>query len=138
MSRHYPGQRSLRIAARTVHLGAMAFVMVPALARAAVSPDAVAILVLSGGALVADDFYRYGVDLFRYAQFWAVVGKVALLLVALSVPGWAGQAMLMALVVGSVISHAPGKVRQAAVIGKPGPCATRDCKVSAKTVSTEH
>ncbi|MCO4746969.1 MAG: hypothetical protein KC912_19380 [Proteobacteria bacterium] len=108
----------------------MAFVLVPGLAGAPISAEAVSLVMLSGGALVGDDLYRYGVDLIRYLQFWAVVVKLVLLLVALSLPAWGGQAVLFALVIGSVISHAPGRIRQAALIGAPGPCATRACKKS--------
>ncbi|TNE89028.1 MAG: hypothetical protein EP330_12575 [Deltaproteobacteria bacterium] len=114
--------RWLRIAARTVHLGAMAFVLVGA-CDGTIPGDAVAALVASGGYLVADDVRKHGPDLFRYLQFWAVVAKLLLLTALLALPDRAALAGFAALIVGSVVSHAPGWFRQHPLVGVPGPCA---------------
>jgi hypothetical protein len=122
--KRYAGQRVLHIAVRTVHLGAVAMVL-GSIAWGDHPAEWIALLVVSGGALVADDLYRYRASYFRYAQSWAILLKLALLVPAifwsdLMIPGlWA------ALVVGSVISHAPGAVRHFALWGEPGPCARR-------------
>ena len=115
-------RRWLRIAARTLHLGAMAFVLVGAVQHA-IPPSAVSLLLLSGGYLVADSLWRHGTDVFRFLHFWVVAAKLVLLLALLAAPSWAGAIAIAALVLGSVISHAPGRVRQWPLLGEPGPCA---------------
>ncbi len=121
----YKGQRWLRIGARTVHLVSVVFVGGNAVVGRPLDEGAVAMLVLSGGTLLADDFVRYGIHVVRFLQFWAVVCKIALLSLALAAPDWTLQLLVGAIVVGSIISHAPGKVRQWALAGEPGPCAVK-------------
>ena len=120
----YPGQRALRITARTVHLVSMALVVGGAVFDE-IGTTWLAVLVVSGGAIVADDVYKYGDDWFRFAQSWAVLTKLILMAIALAFPQVAVGMLIAAVVVGSVISHAPGKIRQAALWGPPGPCATK-------------
>jgi hypothetical protein len=122
--------RWLRIAVRTVHLGAMAFVLVGAF-DGALAPGAVTGLLLSGGYLVADNVRRHGADVFRYLNFWVVVAKAMLFVALFALPSWAGPLAVVALVLGSGISHAPGWVRQYALVGEPGPCAARSGSAAA-------
>lgn len=122
--RHFAGQRTLRIAARTVHLVAVAFVVGAALYGES-APGSGFALVASGAVMVTDDLWKYGADWLRYTQGWAVLLKVGLAVVAALSPPLAIPALVGAIVIGGVVSHAPGKVRQAAVWGPPGPCATR-------------
>lgn len=122
-TRRPKSHRALRIGARTVHLGAMAFVLVPMAMELPVSHAALVLLVASGMVMVLDDFNKNGFELFRYLQFWAVVAKACLLMAALALPAAAGPWAVTALVLGSVVSHAPGRVRQFALFGPPGPCA---------------
>jgi len=116
--------RWLRIVARTVHLAAMAFVLVGAF-QGSIAPGAVTGLLLSGGYLIADSVRRHGADVFRFLHFWVVVAKDLLFVALFALPTWAGQIAVVALVLGSVISHAPGWVRQFAFVGEPGPCARK-------------
>jgi hypothetical protein len=77
---------------------------------------------LSGGAMVAEALVRYGTDWLRFVGSWVVLFKLALLVLAL----WSGMALwplLLALLLGSVISHAPGRIRQHALWGEDGACA---------------
>ena len=90
-------RRWLRIAARTLHLGAMAFVLVGAV-QPAIPPSAVSLLLLSGGYLVADSLWRHGTDVFRFLHFWVVAAKLVLLLALLAAPSWAGAIAIAALV----------------------------------------
>lgn len=122
--RHFAGQRALRIAARTVHLVAVAFV-VGAAVYGESAPEAGFALVASGVVMAADDLWKHGADWLRYTQGWAVLVKVGLAVVAALAPTLAIPALVGAIVVGGVVSHAPGRVRQAALWGPPGPCATR-------------
>lgn len=124
----YRGQRWLRITARTVHLVSVMFVGANAVVGRPLDERAVAVLVASGGMMLADDVVRYGSDAFRYLHFWAAVAKIGLLGIALVQPDYTLALLIAAIVVGSFISHAPGKVRQWAVVGEPGPCAGRSAR----------
>ncbi len=68
-------------------------------------------MVGSGLIIVADDLYKYGMAWLRYLQAWAVIAKLALLMVGLLAHDWLVHSLLAALVVGSLISHAPGRIR---------------------------
>ena len=121
MQRRFPGQRALRIMVRTVHigcaamfLGALTFVGHPGAWGEA--------LLWSGAALIAEELYRYGFAWFRWLQAWVVMGKLCLFALAIVHGGTA--AAWAALVLGGLISHAPGRVRQLPLWGSPGPCAT--------------
>ncbi len=65
---------------------------------------------------------RHGLDWVRYAQGQATLVKVALLLFGFASPAAVLPALWGALVVGSLISHAPGWVRHYALWGADGPC----------------
>jgi hypothetical protein len=112
--RRYRGQRWLRIALRTGHIAAAALILgaahfvSPEVAR---SHDAVALLVGTGGAILVDDAYRYGTKWLRMAQCWGALLKVALFCVGLVRAEWLLPCAWTALVLGSLVSHAPGDVR---------------------------
>lgn len=122
--RRYPGQRGVHIALRTAHIGA-AGVVVGGVTLGVDSGSWPIIAGLTGVALVADDVFRYGEDWIRYVQSWAILAKLALLWFGIVEPALLGPAIWGALIVGGVISHAPGKIRQAAIWGPSGPCAAR-------------
>ena len=108
--RSYPGQRVVQIGMRTAHIGAAAMTL-GAIAFGGESGVWHAILILSGLVIIADDAYRYGSPYFRYLQSWVIVTKVALLLVAAVWSGFLLAAIWLNLVIGSIISHAPAKIR---------------------------
>ncbi len=83
------------------------------------------LLALSGAGIVADELLKYGLDWLRYLQAWVVLAKVGLCAFGALHPEWLLHALFLALVLGSVISHAPGRVRQFALRGTPGPCGQR-------------
>ena len=122
--RRYPGQRPLRIAIRTLHIAAAVMVL-GAVVFSGDPGSWTYILVFSGLGIVADDLYRYGLDWLRYLQGWCVLIKVGLLIVGTLHPPVLGTCLWTALVIGALISHAPGEIRQYAFWGPPGPCATR-------------
>ena len=121
----YPGQRWVRIALRTLHIAAAAMVIGAAVHDGAYGPwpD---LLALSGLAIVADELYKGGLDWIRYLHAWVVIGKVGLAVYGALHLEHLLPCLFAALVLGSVISHAPGKVRQFAFWGEPGPCARKD------------
>ncbi len=125
MARKFPGQRWLRISLRTVHLGCVAMVLGGAAFGRQDLDLWLAGLLLSGGLMVVEELYRYGLDWFRWAQAWVVLIKLGLFAVVLTLEAWQVPALWCALVLGAVISHAPGKVRQAPLWGAPGPCADK-------------
>ena len=110
---HFPGQRVVRISARTVHIGAVAVLLGAAqLGRAGeVGAWVWPALIGSGGAIILDDIYRWRGYLWRMAQLWVLLAKFALLYVAMSVPSLLLPCLWGALLLGSVVSHAPGSVR---------------------------
>lgn len=120
--RRYPGQRALRITARTVHIASAGLVLGGALWDQDVEGWAAA-LVASGTVILVDDLYRYGMAYLRYAQGATLVAKLAIVGVGASIEGMLFPSLLVAVVAGSVISHAPGAVRHFALWGAPGPCA---------------
>ena len=124
MSRKYRGQRWIRIGLRTVHIAAASVVGGGAFYGHPANGWA-GLLVASGGAIVLDDVYKYGGDYFRYLQSWAVIVKLVLLWIGL-VSGSLLFCLALALVIGSVVSHAPGYVRQHAFWGPNGPCADKE------------
>lgn len=120
----YPPDRMLRDLVRTAHLAAMAWWLGSALVGGAVGLAPAAVL-LSGSALFALQLRREGVDGLRYLSSLAVLAKLGLALLAAVWPAAAQEALLAALVLGGVFSHAPGRVRQVPLWGEPGPCALR-------------
>jgi hypothetical protein len=120
----YRGQRWVRIALRTLHIAAAAMVIGAAAYGGSwgIWPE---LLALSGAGIVADELLKYGLDWLRYLQAWVVLAKVGLCAFGALHPEWLLHALFLALVLGSVISHAPGRVRQFALRGTPGPCGQR-------------
>lgn len=125
MARRFPGQRWVRITLRTAHLACVAMVI----GTASFAQDQLDLwlagLLLSGGLLVVEELYRYGLDWIRWAQAWVVLAKLGLFAVVALMDTWQLPALWTALVLGAVISHAPGKVRQHPLWGDPGPCADK-------------
>jgi len=116
--RGFRGERTLRITARTLHIGAAAVVM------GAVLFDGVAghwtpILVFSGLLIMIDDLYKHGVIYVRTAQAWVIALKLGLLALAVPFPHLLPAALWSSIVLGSVISHAPGSVRYRVLWGAP-------------------
>lgn len=81
------------------------------------------LLLLSGFGIVWTDLARHGWSWFRYGQGAATVVKVGLLAVGIVWPPFLVTSLFCALVVGSVVSHAPGSLRNFPLWGAPGPCA---------------
>lgn len=130
MQRRFAGQRWLRIALRTVHITAASAYFGALLAQGAAAAW-LPVVLASGALLVAEELYRYGLGWLRFVQAWAVGLKLMSVVLASLWPQHALWAALAALVVGSVISHAPGELRQRALWGEPGPCARRGARGSA-------
>ncbi|HJN74692.1 MAG TPA: hypothetical protein QGF58_12235 [Myxococcota bacterium] len=122
--RRFPGQRAVRIALRTAHIASIVL-LVGAATFGEPIDDWLELALLTGGLLVLEELFRYGLHWFRWLQSWVVVGKLALLLCVLTLPAYQLPALWTALVLGAIISHAPGAVRQFAIFGDPGPCATK-------------
>ena len=110
---HFRGQRSLRIALRTAHIGGVALLVGALHFRAPPRiPDGVWVVVfLSGTGILLDDLYRWRAHWFSMVQFWAMVLKFGLLIAAALVPEARLWCIWAALITASVISHAPGTVR---------------------------
>ena len=121
----YKGQRAFRIVLRTIHLLSVMFLAGSVFGHGVVDRLPLAILVMSGGGLMADEFLRYGTDILRWASFWSIAAKIALLLFGGLYPAWMPEVMVAAVVIGGIISHAPGAIRQYAFVGQPGPCALK-------------
>ncbi len=83
-------------------------------------------LVLSGGGIIASDLEKYGLNWFRYLCGWAAIAKFSLLVVGLLVPGLMLPCLWACVIIGAVISHAPGSIRHAAPFGTIGPCGDED------------
>jgi len=116
------GLRALRMALRTLHIAAAAVTLGAAIFGQTPEPWG-GLLLGSGLAMVLLDVRKLGWDWLRYVQGASVLLKLALVALGLAwspalLPGlWA------ALVVGSLVSHAPGSIRHAALWGPAGPCA---------------
>jgi hypothetical protein len=120
--RIYPFQRVIRISLRTLHIGAAAMTMGAVFFGG--DPGSWPMLLMATGlGILSDDLYKYGLDWMRWLNFWVLAFKLTLLGVALYRPDFLKVAMWSALILGSLISHAPGKIRHAALWGKSGPCA---------------
>jgi hypothetical protein len=133
MSRVFRGQRTIRILFRTVHIGSVVTFM-GAVLCGQTPTGSLHLLLFSGAYLVAEQFYRYGPAYLRFASFWTVVTKVAILMLGLLVPQALVSTLWASLILGSLISHAPGRVRHFSLWGAVGPCAaskpTRECRGS--------
>lgn len=122
--RRFTGQRAVRILLRTAHIASAAMVLGATTFGGELGHWG-ALLLFSGGALLWESAWREGPDWIRYVQSWVALTKVALLVLGVLRPEWMLACLWGALVLGSLISHAPGAVRQAALWGEAGPCATR-------------
>lgn len=122
--RRFPGQRLVRVLMRTVHLGAVAVVLGGAIYGADLT-QGLEILLISGMALAAEEVWRHGLGWFRFVQAWVVLTKLALFGIVLTIDAMQVPALWAALVLGALISHASGAVRQRALWGAPGPCASK-------------
>lgn len=121
MPRRSDPHRWLSIGIRTLHLASVVGVF------SAPSPDAWAALLLGSGALlIADDLWRFGLDWLRWVQAWVILGKLGVFGVC-ALAGHPVVGLWAALVLGSLISHAPGALRHAPLLGAPGPCAGHAC-----------
>lgn len=122
ITRRFFGQRVLRITLRTLHIGS-ASMLLGAMSFTGSAGDWGPAVLLTGGGLILEELYRYGVAWFRWTQAWVALVKVGLFALALVLNDT--TALWVALVAGGVISHAPGALRQFPVWGEPGPCALR-------------
>lgn len=118
----FPGQRPLRIALRTAHIGAAGLLLGAAhLGQlSALWPGTWGVLAGTGLGILADDVYRWRAHLPRMLQFWTLLSKLALVGIAASVPGMLEAGLWGALVIGSVVSHASGKLRHKELWGADG------------------
>jgi len=119
--RRSTAHRWVDIGLRTAHLAAMG-VFLGGAVLGEVPVGATDAVVVSGVLMCASELSRHGLDWLRYTQAWTVIVKVACfgILAALGHPlAGAGLALLL----GSVISHAPGAIRHASIVGEAGPCA---------------
>lgn len=122
MANRFSGQRALRIALRTLHIGAAGVVLGASTLGVAAGPWWL-YAIATGMAMVAEELYRHGPDWIRYLQAWTILTKLAVLVIASRHPSWAAPALWISLALGSVIAHAPGALRQYPLWGPPGPCA---------------
>ena len=123
MTGQVPAQRIVRTIIRTIHIGSVVMFMGSHLFSS--SPGvALNVLIVTGLYLMFDQYIRDGADYFRYATFWSTLFKVFLLGLGFFMPKYMAGALWGCLIVGSMISHAPGKIRHYAVWGRPGPCAS--------------
>jgi hypothetical protein len=110
--RNFTGQRWVRISLRTVHLIAMAFLVggtaqgYPPLEQ----PAALWATLISGLLFIALEIFNTGVWLFQLKGL-AVIVKVLLLGAAIAAPGSALGLMVIAIIIGGISSHMPGKYR---------------------------
>lgn len=123
-ARRFPGQRALRILVRTAHI-ASAGIVLGAVTLGAEPGPWLASTMATGALLIADDLYRYGLHWLRFVQAWVILAKLALLAGAAHVSDAWPFAVWAAVIVGGVISHAPGVLRQRALWGPDGPCAVK-------------
>lgn len=128
VTRKYRGQRALRVLVRTAHI-ACAGIVLGAVTFGEPPGPWLAGAVVTGSALVADELYRYGLHWFRFVASQVILTKLALLGLAAGVADTWPWAVWVALILGGLISHAPGAVRQRALWGLDGPCA-RPARVS--------
>ena len=124
MPRRFAGQRALRIAFRTAHLASIA-VLIGAALFTSDAADYAPAAIATGSLLAGAELYRYGLDWLRWLQSWVVLAKLTLLTVGMLRPELLTGVLWACLILGAVVSHAPGSVRQWPIWGPPGPCARR-------------
>ncbi len=108
--RRYPGQRGLRIAARTVHIGAAGMLLGAAAFHQPADPWW-EVVMFSGLVIVGDDLFKWGPLYLRMVQFWVVALKLSLVVFGGLHPDLLLPALWVVLVCGSVVSHMPGRFR---------------------------
>ena len=108
--RSFRGQRAARITARTLHIAAIA-VWIGSYVFDGDSGWSPFVAAATGFAIVAIDVYKYGLDYFRYMLSWAIALKLCIIVVAHFWVPLRPLALWTSLVIGSLISHAPGKIR---------------------------
>ncbi len=124
MSRRFRGQRGIRTMVRTAHIGGVV-VFMGAILGGGFSVVGGVVLGLTGVYLVVDQLIRDGSAHIRFAVFWAVVLKISALTVGFLHAAWLVPCLWFCLIVGGLISHAPGSVRHFSLWGEGGPCARR-------------
>ena len=110
--RDFRGQRWVRISIRTLHLISMGL-LVGGVARGAAPADLqweVWSTLLTGLAFVAVELYGSCIWLFQL-KGWAVIVKMLLLASVLAAPHSALPLLIVAIVIGGISSHMPGKYR---------------------------
>ena len=119
--RTFRGERAFRIGMRTVHIGAIAIIFGSAthqITRGSLLAWAWSIAAISGLAIMSDDLFRYGFQYLRRWMFWATASKLALLSSIALAPQFSLYLLAFALVIGSVVSHMPGRLRYRALWGE--------------------
>ena len=110
--RNFKGQRWVRISLRTAHLIGMAF-LVGGTAQGHAPADQPAALwatLVSGLLFIAIEVFNTGVWLVQLSGL-AVMAKVLLLAAAVAAPGSGVTLLVIAIVIGGISSHMPGKYR---------------------------
>jgi len=116
------------VVVRTAHIGAVVLFMGAVLSGSRSGAGGMA-LGVTGIYLVVDQMIRDGAAHLRYLVFWAVFAKVGALLFGILNPEWLVHSLWFCLVVGGLISHAPGQVRHFALWGGSGPCAHEQSRI---------
>lgn len=124
INRRFLARRGIRIAVRTVHIGSVVLFM-SAVFSGTDPHSSGFVLVLSGFYLVSDKLLRDGLAHFRYLSFWVVFLKLVALCAGLIYRPILLESLWACLILGSLISHAPGTIRHFALWGKSGPCADK-------------
>ena len=106
----YRGQRALRIAARTAHIGAVGMLLGAVAFHQPVGPWP-GLAIASGLVIVGDDLFKWGTLYLRMLQAWVIIAKLGLLALGVAFPNLLLLSMWGVLVLGSVVSHAPGRLR---------------------------
>lgn len=122
VARSFQGQRAIRVVVRTAHIACAGIVLGAVTFGVAPGPWLAGALV-TGSVLIADELYRYGLHWFRFVQSAVILTKLALLWLAAGLVDRWPEAVWAALILGGLISHAPGALRQRALWGGDGPCA---------------
>lgn len=111
----YPGQRVVRIAARTVHIGAAGMLLGAAAFHQPADPWW-EVVMLSGLVIIGDDLYKWGALYMRMVQFWVIVLKLGIVALGGLHPDLLFPCLWVVLVCGSVVSHMPGRFRHYRVV----------------------
>jgi len=70
-----------------------------------------AVTIASGLVIVGDDLFKWGTLYLRMLQAWVIFAKLGLVALGVAVPALWLPSLWMVLVLGSVVSHAPGGLR---------------------------